>query len=175
MPHSAALKEPTADAARVPTRETPVSPAAVPPAEAQPSSSLAAALERVGDRWSLLLVEALLDGARRFNELLEGLPGIAPNILADRLRRLEREGIVVGRPYSRRPPRMEYGLSADGSDLAGALRLLADWGARRPGHGADTHEPLRHERCGTPLEARWYCPTCGETVADREAADTRLI
>jgi DNA-binding HxlR family transcriptional regulator len=152
-----------------------VSPAAAPPVDAQPSSSLAAALERVGDRWSLLLVEALLDGARRFNELLEGLPGIAPNILADRLRRLEREGIVVGRPYSRRPPRMEYGLSADGSDLAGALRLLADWGARRPGHGADTHEPLRHERCGTPLEARWYCPTCGETVADREAADTRLI
>src|SRR6266702_5651724 len=67
-------------------------------------SPLGAALERVGDRWSLPLVEALLDGARRFNELLEGLPGIAPNILADRLRRLEREGIVVGRPYSRRPP-----------------------------------------------------------------------
>ena len=174
MPHSAALHEPTADAAPARPRATRVSPAAAPPVDAQPSS-LAAALERVGDRWSLLLVEALLDGARRFNELLEGLPGIAPNILADRLRRLEREGIVVGRPYSRRPPRMEYGLSADGSDLAGALRLLADWGARRPGHGADTHEPLRHERCGTPLEARWYCPTCGETVADREAADTRLI
>lgn len=143
--------------------------------EAPPLTSLASALERVGDRWSLLLVEALLDGSRRFNELLDGLPGIAPNILTDRLRRLEREGILVVAPYSRRPPRMEYGLSADGRDLASALRLLADWGARRPARGAAVHEPLRHERCGTPLEARWYCPTCGETVADRETAETRLI
>jgi len=170
MPRSAALHEP-------PANEPPANapPANAPPAPAPPSSSLAAALERVGDRWSLLLVEALLNGSRRFNELLEGLPGIAPNILTDRLRRLEREGILVVQPYSRRPPRMEYSLSADGRDLASALRLLADWGARRPAAGADAHEPLRHERCGTPLEARWYCPTCGETVADREAAETRLI
>ena len=54
-------------------------------------SPLEAALERVGDRWSLLLVEALLAGPRRFNELGEAVPGIAPNILTDRLRRLERE------------------------------------------------------------------------------------
>jgi DNA-binding HxlR family transcriptional regulator len=157
----------TPDAGRADAREAPREDARATP--------LAAALDRVGDRWSLLLVEALLDGSRRFNELVEGLPGIAPNILTDRLRRLEREGIVVVAPYSRRPPRMEYGLSADGHDLAGALRLLADWGARRPTRGMDAHEPLRHERCGTPLEARWYCPTCGETVADREAAETRLI
>ena len=62
-------------------------------------SPLEAALERVGDRWSLLLVDALLAGGRRFGELREGLPGLAPNILTDRLRRLEREGIVVATPY----------------------------------------------------------------------------
>ena len=56
---------------------------------------LEAALDRVGDRWSLLLVEALLDGARRFGELREVLPGIAPNILTDRLRRLERPSANV--------------------------------------------------------------------------------
>ena len=55
------------------------------------ASSLEVALDRVGDRWSLLLVEALLDGSRRFNELGEALPGIASNILTDRLRHLERE------------------------------------------------------------------------------------
>jgi DNA-binding HxlR family transcriptional regulator len=141
----------------------------------QAPSPLGAALERVGDRWSLLLVEALLDGSRRFNELLEAMPGIAPNILTDRLRRLEREGIVLGTPYSHRPPRMEYTLSADGRDLAGALRLLTDWGARRAGQGVDPHEPLRHARCGTPLEARWYCPTCSQAVADGEAPDTRAV
>ena len=68
------------------------------PRMAAPSSPLAAALERVGDRWSLLLVEALLPGARRFGELSEAVPGIAPNILADRLRRLESGRVVGPRP-----------------------------------------------------------------------------
>ena len=92
------------------------------------------------------------------------MTGIAPNILSDRLRRLERAGILVATPYSRRPVRMEYALSADGRELAGALHLLADWGVRRGGPG----EPLRHEACGTPLEARWHCPTCGRLVDDDE-------
>jgi DNA-binding HxlR family transcriptional regulator len=130
-------------------------------------SALDAALERVGDRWSLLLVDALLAGGRRFGELREQLPGLAPNILTERLRRLEREGIIVATPYSTRPPRMEYSLSGDGRDLASALRLLADWGARRHGTG----EPLRNERCGTPVEARWYCPTCAVAVSDSETGE----
>ncbi len=126
------------------------------------ASPLSAALDRVGDRWSLLLVEALLGGARRYGELAETLQGIAPNILADRLRRLERAGIVRATPYSERPPRMEYALTADGLELAGALRLLADWGARRTAQA----ETLRHLACGTPLDARWYCPTCAVAVTD---------
>jgi DNA-binding HxlR family transcriptional regulator len=138
-------------------------------------SALAAALDRVGDRWSLLIVDALLLAPRRFNELLEAVSGIAPNILTDRLRRLERENLVVTRAYSQRPPRMEYALSADGQELAGALRLLADWGARRRLPGADAHEPLRHSVCGTPLEARWYCPTCSSAVRDEDAAETRAV
>jgi DNA-binding HxlR family transcriptional regulator len=137
-------------------------PAAPAASSLPPLSALAAALDRVGDRWSLLLVEALLAGERRFGELAEAMPGIAPNILADRLRRMERAGILVATPYSRRPPRMEYALTADGRELAGALHLLADWGVRRGGIG----EPMRHEVCGTPLEARWHCPTCERLVDD---------
>ena len=141
----------------------------------RPPSPLAAALERVGDRWSLLLVETLLDGPRRFNELGEALPGIAPNILTDRLRRLEREGIVLGpRPYTERPPRMEYHAHRDGprpGERAAAARRLG-----RPAVGSEGgHEPLRHATCGTPLEARWYCPTCTIVVEDREAAEIRTV
>jgi DNA-binding HxlR family transcriptional regulator len=144
----------------------------MPPTSERPTASaLEAALDLVGDRWSLLVVEALLDGSRRFGELLEGLPGIAPNILTDRLRRLEREGILVARAYQERPPRMAYSLTADGRDLASALRLLADWGSRRGGPS----EPLRHELCGTPLEARWYCPTCSLSVSESEAPQTRVV
>ncbi|GAC1665687.1 MAG: hypothetical protein NVS9B8_06740 [Candidatus Limnocylindrales bacterium] len=143
------------------------------PAAASTSSALASALDRVGDRWSLLVVDALLDGPRRFGELRAVLPGIAPNILTDRLRRLERERILVAAPYSTRPPRMAYRLTGDGRDLASALRLLADWGGRRVGG-----EPLRHDRCGTAIEARWFCSTCGVAVVDAEIAtgeDTRLV
>ena len=125
-------------------------------------SPLAEALARVGDRWTLLVVEALLPGPRRFNELLTLIPGIAANILSERLKRLEREGLLVARPYSERPPRVAYQLTAEGRELAGALRLLAYWGT---GH-ADPAQAPRHPVCGTPVEARWYCPTCDRLVDD---------
>ena len=129
-------------------------------------SPLAEALAAVGDRWTLLVVEALLAGPLRFNELQDEIEGIAPNILTNRLRRLEQEGLVVGEPYSERPPRFVYDLTAGGRELAGALRLLADWGARHAGV-----EGVRHAECGTALEARWYCPTCDRTVDDPAQED----
>ncbi|MDP8969024.1 MAG: helix-turn-helix transcriptional regulator [Actinomycetota bacterium] len=136
----------------------------------QAPSPLDAAVARVGDRWTLLLVDALMAGPRRFNDLLEDLRGIAPNVLSQRLKHLDRQGVVVARPYSRRPPRFVYELSAAGRELAGVLRLLAQWGAAR----AEDAEPLRHVACGTPMEARWYCPTCARPVADDEGEELRF-
>jgi DNA-binding HxlR family transcriptional regulator len=135
------------------------------------TSPLEEALVRVGDRWSLLVVDALLAGPRRFSDLLEGLPGIAPNVLSDRLKRLEREGVVASTPYSERPLRVSYELTASGRELAGALRLLADWGAGR----SEQAEPLRHAVCGTPVEARWWCPTCARPVEEDEAQGMRYV
>jgi len=120
-------------------------------------SPLADALNRVGDRWTLLTIAALLDGPRRFNELQHELEGIAPNVLSARLKALTEEALVVAQPYSDRPPRFVYELSEPGRELAGALRLLAKWGGG---------EPYRHEACGTALEARWWCPACDEAVDD---------
>jgi DNA-binding HxlR family transcriptional regulator len=133
------------------------------------NSPLAAALARVGDRWSLLLIEALLEGPRRFGELSEA--GIAPNILADRLRRLEGERIVRATPYSERPPRFTYALTDEGNELAGVLRLLADWGSR----GSASAEPMRHALCGTPVEARLWCPTCARSLDEPEADELRRL
>ena len=140
-------------------------------ADAGAPSALAAALDRVGDRWTLLIVEALLDGPRRFGDLQEAVPGIASNVLTQRLRHLEREALLVMRPYSRRPPRFTYELTESGAELAGALRLLADWGARQSEHV----ESLRHERCGTTLEARWWCPACELVVDEDDATDAELV
>jgi len=140
---------------------------AMPPAQ----TPLAAALERVGDRWSLLLIEALLEGPRRFGELSEAVTGIAPNILAERLRRLEGERVVRAVPYSERPPRFTYALTDEGLELAGVLRLLADWGSRGSAHA----EPMRHGLCGTPLEARLWCPTCARSLDEPEADGLRFV
>jgi DNA-binding HxlR family transcriptional regulator len=132
-----------------------------------PSTPLADALARVGDRWTLLVVAALLEGEKRFNELQDELDGIAPNVLSGRLKLLGEQGLVVARAYSERPPRFVYELTASGRELAGALRLLADWGA---GAAGDT-EPLRHAACGTALEARWWCPDCEQVVDDAGEGD----
>src|SRR5215210_7951507 len=135
-----------------------------------PSSPLADALARVGDRWTLLVVAALLDGPKRFNELQDALEGIAPNVLSSRLKALTEQALVVAQPYSERPPRFAYELTESGRELGGALRLLADWGARTAGDA----EPLRHAACGTALEARWWCPDC-EQVVDDAAGESDVI
>jgi hypothetical protein len=67
--------------------------------------------------------------------------------------------------------RHSYELSAEGSELASALRLLADWGARSSGDA----EPIRHAVCGTPVEAHWYCPTCARPVERPEADELRYL
>ncbi len=149
---------------------TPASPAmgAPGPADEDPArSALADALAAVGDRWTLQIVAALLDGPRRFGELQDDVRGIAPNVLTGRLRHLERHALVIARPYSERPPRSVYELSAAGRELAGALRLLAGWGARN----AEGASAPRHAVCGTALEARWWCPTCERPAADQEAEE----
>jgi DNA-binding HxlR family transcriptional regulator len=134
-------------------------------------SPLAHAVARVGDRWTLLVVDALGREPRRFNDLLAHLPGIASNVLSHRLKHLEAEGVVVSRPYQHRPTRHAYELTAAGRGLAGALRLLAQWGAAQSGRG----DPLRHVSCGTPLEARWFCPTCARAVEDDEGSEMRYL
>jgi DNA-binding HxlR family transcriptional regulator len=133
------------------------------------ATPLADALARVGDRWTLLVVAALLDGPLRFNELQAQLEGIAPNVLSARLKTLTEQALVVTQAYSERPPRFVYELSESGRELAGALRLLADWGARTGGG-----DPYRHEACGTALEARWWCPSC-EQVVDDPADDGEVV
>jgi DNA-binding HxlR family transcriptional regulator len=134
-------------------------------------SPLAQAVARVGDRWTLLVVDALRREPRRFNDLIESLPGIASNVLSHRLKRLEAEGVVISRPYQQRPLRQAYELTAAGRGLAGALRLLAQWGAAQSGRG----DPLRHTSCGTPLDARWFCPTCAGVVEDDEGSEMRYL
>jgi DNA-binding HxlR family transcriptional regulator len=104
--------------------------------------ALAKALERLGDRWALLVVRDLLTGPKRFTDLTDRLGGITPRTLTQRLRDLESDGLVL---VDREPGRREvwYSLTPAGLDLAPALEELALWGLRHlaapPAPGEPTH------------------------------------
>ena len=89
--------------------------------------SIARALEIVGERWTLLIIRDAFLGLRRFDQFQESL-GIARNVLTDRLNRLVEEGILDRVPYSERPERHEYRLTAKGRDLTITLAGLRQWG-----------------------------------------------
>lgn len=90
--------------------------------------AVANTLDRVGDKWSLLLVRDMLAGKTTYGQFLESPEGIPTNILADRLKRLEQFGIVKRSVYQERPVRHAYSLTAQGRRLGRVLRELADWG-----------------------------------------------
>lgn len=95
--------------------------------------ALARAFDVVGERWTPLVLRELAMGPRRYGDLLAGLPGIGTSLLAQRLRELEREG-VVRRGFLPPPAaRQVYELTEDGHELAAALVPLARWGVKRMG------------------------------------------
>lgn len=120
---------------------------------------LARALDVAGDRWTLLIVRELAPGPRRFTDLVDGLPGISRNLLTERLRDLERDGIVARQELPPPAARQVYELTDDGRDLADATLPLVAWGARRLGDRKPTES----------FRARWAALAMA-TFADREAA-----
>jgi DNA-binding HxlR family transcriptional regulator len=106
--------------------------------------TVARALERVGDRWSLLVIRDLLTGPKRFTDLMDRLGGITPKTLSGRLRELEDAGIVTA---AREPGRREvwYRLTPAGADLAPVVEQLSWWGLRHAWRWPEDGEPLHAE------------------------------
>jgi DNA-binding HxlR family transcriptional regulator len=104
----------------------------------------ARALERVGGRWSLLVIRDLLTGAKRFTDLMDRLGGITPKTLSQRLRELEDDGIVTA---DREPGRREvwYRLTPAGADLGPVIDALNWWGQRHAWRRPQAGEPLHAE------------------------------
>ena len=119
------------------------------------------ALDLIGERWTLLIVRDLLRGPARFQDLRAQLAGIPPKLLAERLRRMEHQGLVARELYSKRPPRASYRLTDRGRGLGLVVGALAIWG--RPFVGSRSGP--RHATCGHPIELQQYCPHCEERVA----------
>ena len=91
---------------------------------------VARTLDLVGDRWTLLVIRDLLGGKKRYGDLLTSDEHVPTNILAERLKRLERAGLLERVPYSEHPPRFEYRLTAEGRGLGRAVDALASWGLK---------------------------------------------
>jgi DNA-binding HxlR family transcriptional regulator len=127
---------------------------------------VAKTLEVVGDRWTLLAVRDLLPGTKRFQDLLASLPGIAPNILSDRLKLMEEHGLVSRQFYSDHPPRAEYALTDKGRELGMIVGALAVWGSRHVYRRAR----LVHAGCGHPVRLGYHCPGCGQRVRGADVA-----
>ena len=121
---------------------------------------VAKTLELVGDRWTLLLVRDLLGGTRRFQDLEASLPGIAPNILSDRLKLMEEHRLMRRRYYSDHPPRAEYVLTDKGRELGTVVGALAAWGSRHVYKGAR----LVHADSGKEVRLGYFRADTGKRV-----------
>ena len=121
--------------------------------------SIAAALEVVGDRWSLLAVREVSLGQHRFSQILEGT-GAPRDRLSARLKTLVEAGVLDRRQYSTAPPRWDYHLTAAGRDLLPVLRSLMAWGDRWAVE--PPRVPLLHH--AHELQATTVCAVCGEQV-----------
>ena len=91
---------------------------------------VARTLDIVGDRWTVLILRDIFQKKRKFKELMESLRGISPNLLADRLKRLEEHGMLERRFYSQHPPRAEYWFTKKGLAFGKVLQTMADWGEK---------------------------------------------
>jgi len=90
--------------------------------------AVAAAIDIIGAKWTGLLIYDLAAGVRRFRELEHSCAGISSRTLAERLRALERAGIIRRHSYPESPPRVEYELTAKGRDLLPVVDAMTDFG-----------------------------------------------
>ena len=127
--------------------------------------SVAAALEVVGERWSLLIVRDVLLGLRRFDQLQADL-GVARNVLQSRLARLVDAGVLEKHRYQDRPERFEYRLTDKGLDLWPVIVSLLQWGDKYAAPGGPP-VLLQHKGCGGAVDEHRICARCGEPLTAR--------
>lgn len=131
--------------------------------------ALARALDHVGQRWTLLIVRELLSGPKRFTDLRAGLPGIASNLLADRLRQLQTDGLV--RQYRLPAPAAStvYELTQSGHGLREPIEALIRWGGRWMTRGPDG-DAFRPDWLALALDALGL----GDRAADGTTVDVEV-
>jgi DNA-binding HxlR family transcriptional regulator len=90
-------------------------------------------LDRIGDKWTVLVIGALMEGPLRFTALRQRVGGVAPKVLTQTLRAMERDGLLTRTVFAQVPPRVDYALTDLGVSLGGPIAVLTDWAEA---HGA---------------------------------------
>jgi DNA-binding HxlR family transcriptional regulator len=133
---------------------------------------MAAALEVLGERWSLLALREMFYGVHRFGQIA-GYTGATRDILADRLRKLEAAGVIERRRYCEHPPRYEYHLTQAGRELFPVLTTLLAWGGKWAGWAAAAPTVVFRHTCGEPVEIDLDCHHCGAPITQDSLTPTR--
>lgn len=103
-------------------------------------------LDRIGDKWSVLVISTLGDGALRYSDLQASVPGISQRMLTLTLKELERDGLVTRTAYAEVPPRVVYELTDLGTSLLDAVMALAGWAVAH--HGEIAARRRSHQESG---------------------------
>jgi DNA-binding HxlR family transcriptional regulator len=104
-------------------------------------------LDRVADKWTLIIIGLLEQRTHRFTELLTAIPGISRRMLTLSLRSLERDGLITRTIYAEVPPRVEYGITPLGLGLSEPVLALASWVSRHKSEIAGHRTSFDAERC----------------------------
>lgn len=123
--------------------------------------NIAQSLNIIGDRWTLLVIHEIFIGHTQFNEMKKGLNGISSNLLSERLKYLEDEGLVKSELYSDHPPRYRYTLTKSGAELEDVFNSLVIWGSS---HLENCYKKLVDSTTGEEVGITYYNKKTGELV-----------
>jgi DNA-binding HxlR family transcriptional regulator len=133
--------------------------------------TMAAALDIVGERWSLLALRELSYGVHTFARIA-GYTGAPRDVLTDRLRKLETAGIIERRIYSEHPPRYEYHMTQAGRELFPAMIGLLEWGSK---WAVDAPAVEFLHTCGELVDLRLSCGHCGEPITRESLTPVKAV
>ncbi|NLK21064.1 MAG: helix-turn-helix transcriptional regulator [Epulopiscium sp.] len=129
--------------------------------------NIAQTLNIIGDKWTLLILRQLSKGQDTYSALMENLEGISSNLLSNRLKDLEKDGIITPALYQKHPPRYRYILTESGEDLDDVFNSIIIWGEK---HLKECHKELVHSSCNHKVELQYHCPHCKKIIDKKDIA-----
>jgi DNA-binding HxlR family transcriptional regulator len=124
--------------------------------------NIAQTLNIIGDKWTLLILRQIMMGQDTYSKMQQKLEGIPSNLLSNRLKCLEDDGLITSNLYQAHPPRYRYVLTDSGKDLSDVFNSIILWCERNL---KKCHRKLIHSECGQKFKMTYYCPECDKNIS----------